>query len=145
MDTNSILPILKRIPLFADLTEEQHQTIIKNIVMNYFPVGHVFFQEKAESDGIMYIIKHGIVKIARKDPISDDEREIAVLTDNDFFGEMALLLNEPRNATVTAVNDCEVFQIQKDDYMKLMQTSETMSNKTSNELVNRMKQNNKFT
>ena len=45
MDT--ILPILKKIPIFADLSETEHQEIIKNIILNYFPVGHVFFTEGA--------------------------------------------------------------------------------------------------
>ena len=43
MDT--ILPILKKIPIFADLSEAEHKQIINNIVLNYFPIGHVFFNE----------------------------------------------------------------------------------------------------
>lgn len=142
MDAPSILPILKKIPLFADLTEEEHKEIIKNIVLNYFPVGHVFFRE-GDADGSMYIIKHGIIKITRKDPTSGEgaEKEIAVLTDNDFFGEMALVLNETRNATATAAADCEVFELRKEDFVKLMETSPAMANKVSTEFLSREKQN----
>lgn len=142
METFSILPILKRIPLFADLSEEEHKGIVDHIVLNYFPVGYVFFHE-GDSDGSMFIIKHGMVKISRKDTVSGEDREMAVLNDNDFFGEMALVLNDKRNATATAISECEVFQLKKEDFMKLMETSPTMANKISTEFLDRVKKNNK--
>lgn len=139
MDAPSILPILKKIPIFSDLSEEEHKEIIKNIVLNYFPVGYVFFHE-GDADGSMFIIKHGMVKITRKDQFGN-EKEIAVLADNDFFGEMALVLNEPRNATATAISECEVFQLKKEDFVKLMENSPTMANKVSTEFLSREKKN----
>lgn len=144
MEPFSILPILKRIPLFADLTEEEHKEIVDHIILNYFPVGYVFFHE-GDPDGSMFIIKHGMVKISRKDTINGEDREVAVLNDNDFFGEMALVLNDKRNATATAISECEVFQLKKEDFMKLMETSPTMANKISNEFLDRVKKNNKTT
>lgn len=143
MDNISILPILKRIPIFADLSEEEHKEIIKNIVLNYFPVGHVFFREGNEGESGAFIIKRGMVKISRKDIVTGEDREIAVLNDNDFFGEMALVLNDKRNATATAICECEVFQLKKEDFIKLMQTSPAMANKISTEFVARVKNNNK--
>ena len=141
MDSPTILPILKKIPLFADLSEEEHREIIRNIVLNYFPVGYVFFHE-GDSDGSMFIIKHGMVKISRKNQIGADQ-EVAVLSDNDFFGEMALVLSEPRNATATSIGECEVFQLKKGDFIKLMETSPTMANKISTEFIVREKKNKK--
>lgn len=142
MNLPTILPILKRIPLFADLTEEEHREIINNIVLNYYPVGYVFFHE-GDPDGSMFIIKHGMVKISRKDQMSGEDKEVAVLSDNDFFGEMALVLNDKRNATATGISECEVFQLKKEDWMKLMESSPTMANKISTEFLSRVKKNNK--
>lgn len=136
---NIILPILKKIPVFLDLDEAQHQEIIKNIVLNYYPVGHVFFHE-GDNDGGMFIIKQGMVKISRKNTNGED-LEVAVLSNNDFFGEMSLVLNEPRNATATAISDCEVFQLKKEDFLKLMETSPTLAEKVSNEFLTREKKN----
>lgn len=142
MDIPTILPILKKIPFLADLSETEHKEIIEHIIMNYYPVGHVFFHEGDSEGGAMYIIKHGMVKISRKDENGGD-KEIAVLNDNSFFGEMALVLNEPRNATATAISDCEVFELKKDDFIKLVESSPTLANKLSNEFLSRVKQNNK--
>ncbi len=143
MDSPTILPILKKIPIFKDLNEAEHQEIIRNIVLNYYPLGHVFFKEgdKELNDG-MYIIKHGMVKISRITPTGED-KGIAALTDNDFFGEMALVLSEPRNATATVISDCEAFSLRKQDFLILMQSNLTLASKISKEFMNREKQNNK--
>lgn len=148
MDTASIaiiLPILKRIPLFAELDEKEHQEIINNIVLNYFPLGHIFCREgdAVNEESQMFIIKHGMVKISRMDKGTGQDREIAVLADNDFFGEMALVQNEPRNATATAIGECEIFQLKKSDFLKLMQTNQNMATRISEEFINRLKKNNK--
>lgn len=136
----SLLPILKKVPIFADLSEAEHNVIIKNIILNYYPTSHVFFREGESGEGGMYIIKHGMVKISRKNG-GDSEREVAVLNDNDFFGEMALVMNEPRNATATAVSECEVFELRKDDFIKLMESSPVMANKITTEFIQREKNN----
>ena len=141
MDSPTILPILKKIPIFADLTEEEHKEIINNIALNYFPAGYTLFHE-GDPDGSMYIIKHGMVKISRKN-VAGVDAEVAVLSDNDFLGEMALVLNEPRNATATAITDCEVFELKKADFLKLMESSPTMANKISTEFQGRVKKNQK--
>lgn len=145
MEEFSILSILKKIPIFADLNEAEHQQIVNNIVMYYYPTGHVFFSEgdKNPDDGL-YIIKHGMVKISRKDPMTREEKEVATLIDNDFFGEMALILDEPRNASATAIADCEVFRLTKTDFMVLMQTNQNLAGKISTEFIDREKKNDKL-
>lgn len=140
MEQPTLLPILKRIPLFTDLNEAEHKSIIDHITMQYFPVGYVFFREGDESDS-MVILKHGSVKISRKDPLTGDDKEVAILNDNDFFGEMALFANEKRNATATAISDCEFFQLKKEDFLKLLESSPTMANKISTEFFERSKKN----
>ena len=144
METNSILPILQKIPLFADLSEAEHKEIIKNVVMNYYPMGHVFFNQGQAVDGTSctYIIKRGMVKISRHEVEGGDEKEVTVLADNDFFGEMAFVLNEPRNATATAVAECEVFELKKEHFIKLMEESPTSAVKISAEFIHRVKENN---
>jgi len=131
---DSLLPILKQIPFFAQLTQEEHQQIINNVTMNYYPVGHVFFKEGDEA-GNMYIIKNGIVKISRSD------QEVATLADNNFFGEMGLVSDKPRNATATAMDECQVFELKKDDFIKLMENLPELATKVSNTYIERDKQN----
>lgn len=144
MEKLTLLPILKKIPLFADLDSREHEAIIEHIVMNYYPTGYVFFNE-GEPGAAMFILKNGMVKISRKDKNNESApQEVAVLSANDFFGEMALVLNEPRNATATAVSDCEVFQLNKEDFAKLLETTPSMASKLSAEFLARMKKNERY-
>lgn len=137
---DSILPILKKIPIFSELTENEHKEIIRSIIMNYYPAGHVFFRE-GDQGGSMYIVKHGVVRILRRDPLSGQEKEVAALQDGDFFGEMGLVLTAARNATALAVSECEVFELKKEDFAKLMETSPKLANMISSEFLARTKKN----
>jgi len=63
-----------------------------------FKKGDVIFNQEDKADG-MYVIKSGKVDVERDDMV------IATLEDGDFFGEMGLMLNEKRSATIRAVSD----------------------------------------
>lgn len=59
----------------------------------------------------MYFIEHGGVSI-----LAPSGKTIAHLRDGDFFGEMALITNEKRNATVVATTFCDVYRLTRDDF-----------------------------
>lgn len=109
----SILPILKQIPLFANLDEKVHEKIIKDITMQYYPVGYQLFEE-GNPAGAMYIMKSGIVRIYK------GNKEIAKLGKGSFFGEMALISDLPRNASAAFLEDSEVFILKKSDFEALI-------------------------
>lgn len=132
----SILPILQKIPVFKELTEEDHREILPHIVLNYFPADQVIFN-KGDSGDKMYIIKEGQVMIF--DP--EETRQIAVLNNNDFFGEMALVSNDLRNASVKAMEDSMIFTLHKDDFRKLISSNPNMASKISTEYIQRQKEN----
>ncbi len=141
-DVPSMLPIIQAIPLFATLTEAQHKEIIEGIVMNYYPKDHIFFDEgdAVNEDSKMYIIKSGMVQIDKKETF-DHYKQLAVLEAGKFFGEMAFVLNEPRNARAITLNECEVFELKKAIFTKLMENSPETAAKISEEFMSRLKQN----
>jgi Cyclic nucleotide-binding domain/Ion transport protein len=60
----------------------------------------------------MYFIKKGFVEV-----VSHDGKEIyATLKDGDFFGEIALLLKQPRNATIRSVEYCDLYSLNKESF-----------------------------
>lgn len=119
---NLILAILKNIPLFKSLSEEQHKAIIDHITMQYFPAHYKLF-EKGVLGNAMYILKSGVVRIY------NDAGDLATLKDNDFFGEMALIENSPRMAGAETLSDCEIFVLNKEDFAALMQKSPDIAQK----------------
>ena len=122
--------ILQNIPFFADLEENDLQAIIEKVQMQYFDANHVIFNEGDTGD-YMYIIKRGQVQVIRNNTI------LATLSDNQFFGEMALVSDEPRNATVKTVTDVEVLTLNKDDFKKLLESNPSIASIVSYEVVKR--------
>ncbi len=119
---NLILQILKSVPLFQSLTEEEHKSIIDHITMQYFPAHYKLF-EKGVLGTAMYIIKSGMVRIY------NEGQELANLGEGDFFGEMALIEDQPRNAAAETLSDCEIFVLNKEDFAVLLQKSPDIARK----------------
>ncbi len=125
-----MIEILKAIPFFANLSEDDLKAIMANVEMQYFAADHVIFKQGDPGD-IMYVIKRGKAQVIR------DEKIVATLSDNAFFGEMALVSDETRNATVKTVTDMEVLTLKKTDFMRLLSTNPGIATTVSYEVVKR--------
>ncbi len=123
--------LLKKIPFFSELSQEDLDKISSTVRMEYFPEGHVIFRE-GEAGEVMYILKRGTVQVLR------DNTMIAELHDNDFFGEMALVSDAPRNATVKTVTDAEVLTLSKEDFKHLLENSPHLASLVSYEVIKRV-------
>ncbi|HTQ34377.1 MAG TPA: cyclic nucleotide-binding domain-containing protein, partial [Stellaceae bacterium] len=66
--------------------------------------------------------------------------ELARLAAGDFFGEMALFDDEPRSATVTAVDDVEVLELERDRFHSLVRQRPAILMEVCSTLVRRLRQ-----
>ncbi len=82
----------------------------------HFEAGEYIIQEE-DTDKTMYIIIEGKVRVETKDPASQQTIVLAELGPKDFFGETALLLNQPRNASVVAITPVDVYPISSLDML----------------------------
>ena len=139
-DLKTVTSILKKIPLFEELNEQDHLEIIKQITLEYFPKDHVIFKEGDQGDA-MYIIKRGMVNIFHEGAVDSENKNVTVLSDNDFFGEMALIEEKPRNATTKTIEESEIFKLNKEDFKKLISENPSMAAKISSEFLKRFKVN----
>ncbi|MEK7085720.1 MAG: cyclic nucleotide-binding domain-containing protein [Patescibacteria group bacterium] len=141
VDSSIILPVLKQIPLFSGLDETAHKEIITRIVMMYYPANYQLFNEGAEGDAL-YIVKKGQIQIYHEPKEEGDlPQKVAVISDNGFFGEMALISDQPRNASAKAITDCEVFILSKEDFKKLLENNTVLAEQISAAVIDRIKQN----
>jgi len=141
VDEKMLLPILKQIPLFSALDENSHMEIIKHIILMYYPENYEIFKENDVGDAL-YIIKRGSVKIFHTSKNEDDkETEVALIQNNGFFGEMALISDVPRNASAKTTSESEIFILSKDDFKKLLDTNQTLAEQVSATVVARIKDN----
>ena len=128
-----MIEILKQIPFFAELAAEDLEAIGQRIQMQYFGAGQTIF-EQGDYGEEMYIIKRGQIQVLR------DFSIIAELDSHAFFGEMALVSDEPRNATVKALTDVEALVLKKEDFRQLLETKPTIASAVSYEVVKRANQ-----
>lgn len=139
MDSITILPILKKIPLLEDLNATDHGQIIEHITLNYFPANYTLFSE-GDIGEKLYILKSGMVKIFHPDK---PDQPIAMLGPNEFFGEMALFEDRKRTASAMTTSDSEIFLLEKTDFYDLVLKNQNIASKLSDEFLNRVKGNQK--
>jgi len=140
-DSSILLPILRQIPLFATLDENAHKEIISRIVLMYYPANYQLFKEGDEGDAL-YILKRGQVHIYHEPKdASELPKKIADINDKGFFGEMALVSDQPRNAAAKTTMESEVFILSKTDFKKLLDSNTSLAEQISATMVDRIKQN----
>jgi CRP/FNR family transcriptional regulator, cyclic AMP receptor protein len=128
---------LKYVPIFSELNDTTIEQISKIGIRKTFKKDSVVLYEH-ETGSALFVIVEGKVKISR---VSDDGREVilTILNDSDFFGEMAILDGLSRSANVTAMEDSELFIIQRNDFIALLHTHPEISIALLKELTQRMR------
>ena len=101
------------------------------------PPGTVLFRE-GDRGQTMYVIRSGKVNISKR--IGDSEITLAVLGPGEFFGEMGLIDDAPRSATVVAIESCELLSIAKRDFKKCLAENFEMTMAVMRGLVRRLRE-----
>lgn len=143
VDASILLPILKTIPLFENLDETLHREIIQHIVLMYYPAEYTVFKEGDEGDAL-YIVKKGAVQVFHPPKEEGDlPKTVAEITEGGVFGEMALISDVPRTASVKTLDESEIFILSKQDFKNLLDTNTRLAEQISATVIARMKANSK--
>ena len=100
-EEEKILDILRKIPLFEELTKKELSAIERILHKRMYQTNETIFNQGDPGMG-MYIIERGAVEIVSE----PGKRTLAELREGEFFGELALLDDSPRSASAVAKNDC---------------------------------------
>ncbi len=109
---------LKAINIFAGLSDDELEQIGEYITEQELPKGTVLY-EQGEPGDALYIVRAGRLKATVRDA-AGRERVLALYGPGDFFGELALISAQPRTATVTAVTDCSLLVLKREDFEKFL-------------------------
>ncbi|HYT60567.1 MAG TPA: cyclic nucleotide-binding domain-containing protein [Haliangiales bacterium] len=117
--------VLRSNKLFSGLLAAELQALEQTAQLKAYKAGRNIFQEGDPGDGL-YIVVEGKVQITCL--VGQDQRRVlSRLGPGDFFGEMAVLDSQPRSATATAEVDTQVYFIFRDDLLKILARSPSLS------------------
>ncbi len=128
---------LMYVPIFSDLPEETIEKIASVGMKKVYSKESIILMEE-DSGSAMFVIIKGKVKVART---SSDGREVilSILSESDFFGEMAILDGLSRSASVIALEESELFIIQRDQFLELLKKYPEISINLLQELTRRLR------
>jgi len=116
----------KKVFIFQDLEDEELQKVFKLLTSQYFFEGQVIVKEGEPGDS-MYVMSEGEVEITKRLTMVLDQETLKEklmvrlrAEDGGSFGEMALLENEVRSATVTALTNCRFLELQREDFLNFL-------------------------
>jgi CRP/FNR family cyclic AMP-dependent transcriptional regulator len=117
--------VLRTVPIFSELSDEDIASLAHLALRKRYPKDTVVFFENEEGD-FFFTILEGRIKVTI---LGDDGREVilSVLGPGDFFGEMALLDNEPRSATAIAVEESELLSLHRNDFQSVLNDNRSIT------------------
>ena len=116
--------VLSKVPAFANLATRELKEVAAIVHKREYRTGEPVFYQGDPGLG-MYIVQDGEVSITilGKD---GNERELAVFSDGDFFGELALLDEAPRSANAVCKTDCTLIGFFRPDLFELIEKKNTL-------------------
>jgi CRP-like cAMP-binding protein/Zn-dependent protease len=108
---------LRALPIFAETAPRQLDLLAVKLAVQPFLAGDVIVKQGDQGDAF-YIVREGSVEVISRQERS--RRRIATLKIGDFFGEMALLRDAPRNATVRGLEAGSVWRLERTDFRDLL-------------------------
>jgi ATP-binding cassette, subfamily B, bacterial len=109
---------LRRVPLFSDLPADALAAIAGRLELERFAPGDTIIQQGDLGDKL-YLIDRGQVEVtAHNGPAG--EQHLNTLHEGDYFGEIALLLDVPRTASVSALGPVQLLTLSKGDFRQLV-------------------------
>ena len=130
----------KIIPLaFPGIKPSEVEELIANSKVNTYTAETILCRENAV-ETIFYMILEGEVEVTKL--INQREaRVLKTLRAGDFFGEMALIHNAPRAATVTTKSNVVVLELDKESFDRVLQHSSSVAMAMVKEISERLRQN----
>jgi putative peptide zinc metalloprotease protein len=107
---------LRHFPLFAELSSRELDALASKLRREQFSAGAVVVKEGDPGDAF-YLVDSGQAEVVA------GERRVRILGSGTYFGEIALLLHVPRQATVRALTPLDVFVLDRADFDALIVTT----------------------
>ena len=138
MATTVSTAVLKAVPLFASFPDDQLR-MLTTMVTRRSAARSTTIMAGGDATDSLYIVLSGRLKVMMSD--SDGKEVIlSILGPGEFFGEMGLIDDEPRSASVVSIEPCELLAIAKRDFKKCLLENNEMAMAVMRGLVKRLRE-----
>ena len=110
---------LEGVSLLSTLTQSERETIIDNMVEETYEAGDVVITQ-GEVGSKFFIVTEGELVVTQTPEGESAEKEVGQLKEGSYFGEIALLTNQERLATVKAVSKVQTVTIERKVFSRVM-------------------------
>jgi CRP-like cAMP-binding protein/Zn-dependent protease len=111
--------LIDGLPAFDDLPEDVLSDLAGRVRLRILRAGEPVFRQ-GDRPNAFYVVRTGTVQIEDEDPESGDTRVLRTMSRGESFGEMGLLGSHRRQATVRALDEVELFEVDKGTFDRLL-------------------------
>ena len=127
--------VIESVEIFAPLSAEEKEAVARSAIRSVYGPGELILRRGDPGDS-MFVIYRGNVQVWL--PSRDgNPQQVAELKPGNFFGEMALLTGEPRNADVITVSEVETLEIRKGVLQQLLDNNAALAEALSRTISER--------
>lgn len=111
--------LIDALPMFDDIPLDALNDLAGRVRLRSMAVGQPVFRQGDRPDAF-YVVRSGLLEVVEEETDSGAERQIRTLTRGESFGELGLVSGAPRAATIRAINESQVFEIDKGTFDHLL-------------------------
>ena len=130
--------VLKSVPLFAGFQNEQLRTLVSFVTRRSVPRAATIMAAGDPIDSL-YVVISGRLKVMMGEA-NGKEVILSIIGPGEFFGEMGLIDDLPRSASVVSIEPCELLSVTKRDFEKCLAENFEMSKALLRGLVRRLRE-----
>ncbi len=139
MSLNLEVQTLQRVPMFANIEAARLKLLAFASERVSFPPGEILFHQGDDSDAA-YVILKGRADVNLN--TGDQQITVASIGDGSFVGEMGIISDTPRTATIEATEEIEALRITREVFINMIKEFPTMALEVMRELVSRIENTN---
>jgi CRP/FNR family cyclic AMP-dependent transcriptional regulator len=113
--------VLTGIPMFDSLSSDDLNFLAPLWHQRTLRKSEILFR-KGDSGSSMFIVEHGTIEISVISGEKEKDIRVSTIHGGGFFGELALISGLPRSATATAMDDCRLIEMKRDDFVSFLST-----------------------
>lgn len=136
----STAELLQRVELFSGLNRMVLAQVAAHVDTLRLNDGDTVFTQ-GDPPGALYIVGDGHLGVFARSGEGQNEVRLSTLRPGEVFGEMALLTDEPRSATVRADGGAQVLRLERDRFLELVRREPTVAQVIAATLTRRLRSN----